>query len=714
MIRSPVTIRLLAASALLAAAPATFAADAPAALPEVVVEGEKESLTHRSVEAQKEKVEATPGAATVVGDEAWLGGRVFDQSDLLRHAPGVYAVQGSTAHDSLFMRGSSLSSSLGRGVKSLLDGVPMSRLDMGTERQLQDPTAYKSVEVYRGANAFDLGYTSLFGAVNYQPYTGRDFAAAGQTVKVRATFGSGDFRQEVVQAGGVVGDFDYFVSGNETATDSYRDHNRQQAWRGSANLGWRLTDQLENRLTVAVVKSDEELPGNITKNAFVANRNERAGNTGGFDLDRNWKMTRVADTFAAGDEHQKVEATLWFNWSSLDHMFSGTGGIVDNGYHELGGRLRYAGAFDLDAKRKNTLTAGLTGGRTFDHLATWRSAHAGQTKTAQVLDADTANGQIEAFIQNDFEFAEKFHLITGLHGAWARRKYDDHSFTPLAAQAGQPNTVAGDQSFDEEFALLNPRIGLLWAAAKECALFTNFSRSAEAPSTGELTSLAGAGLSTDLKAQKAWTLEVGARGEVEDRVKYEVTAFRSQVKDELLTLANPLNPAQNINQNVDSTLHQGIELGVDATLARGIASAKDRLSVNTVYTYSDFRFDDDARYGNGRLPRLPEHLVYSELMYRMPMGFFAGVNASFVGSKGLTFDHSGGDAYRLGGYALYGARAGFEQKNWSVFGEVRNLTDKLHAVDGGATTTASLVPGASAQITPGQGMNFYFGAEVKF
>ncbi len=691
------------------------AQDAPAKLPEVVVAGHAESLTHRSLAAQQERVAATPGAATVVSDEAWLGGRVFDQSDLLRHAPGVYVISDSTAHDGVMMRGSGLSGSLGRGVKSLLDGIPMSRLDMGTERQLQDVTAYKSVEVYRGANAFDLGYTSLFGAVNYQMYTGHDFAAQGETAKVRATGGSNRYRQEVVQAGGVHGDMDFFASGSESATEGYRDHNRQQAWRFSGNLGWRLSDQAENRLTVATLKSDEELPGNITKAQFLANRDEKAANTGGFDLDRNWTMTRLADTFAAGDEHHQIKATLWLNHSTLDHMWAGFGGILKNEYREVGGALRYRGEAALDGSRKNMLTAGLTGGYTDDSLRTYRSTAGGTAKTSQqVLDAGTHNGQIEAFIQNDFEFAERWHVITALQGAYAVRNYRDHSFTPLAAIPGQPNGVAGDQSYVEDYTVLNPRLGLLWQAAREWALFTNLSRSAEAPSSNELNALAGAGLPTNLSMQKAWTLEVGARGDWQDRLQWEITAFRSQVKDELLTVANPLAPAQTINQNVDATLHQGIELGADLTLVRAVAGAKDRLSLNTVYTYSDFRFDGDARYGDNRLPRLPEHLVFAELLYRQPGGFFAGANLQYVGGKHLTFDHSGGEAYHLGGYALFGARAGFEQKHWSVFAEVRNLTDKLYLADGSSTPTASLAPGASAQATPGQGMSVYFGAEVKF
>lgn len=706
--------RLLFALALCPASLAPLALAEDAVLPPVVVEGNREPLTHRTVEAQEERASATPGAATVVTDEAWLGGRVFDQGDLLRHSPGVYAIDGSTAHDGVFMRGSSLSGSLGRGVKSLLDGIPMSRLDMGTERQLQDVVSYKSAEVYRGANAFDLGYTSLFGAVNYQMYTGHDFAKGGETFRARATFGSNDFRQEVLQTGGVWKDFDFFASVNETHTDGYRDHNRQEALRFSGNLGWRLSDQTENRFTLVTAKSDEELPGNLTKANFLADRNEKAANTGGSDLDRNWKMTRISDKISAGDDTQRVEGTVWFNKSFLDHQWGGIGGIIKNEFHELGGAGRYRGETALDGKRRNVLTAGLTGGYTFDTLQTHRSTAGGTAKTnQQVLDAESHNSQLEAFIQNDFEFAEKWHLITALQGAYATRNYRDHSFTALPAIPGQPNVTVGDQSYIEEYTLLNPRLGLLWQAAQELALFGNLSRSAEAPSASEITSLAGQGLPTNLHAQNAWTLEVGARGDWQDRIKWEATAFRSHVKDELLTIANPLAPAQTINQNVDATIHQGIELGADVTLLRGIASEKDRLSVNTVYTYSDFRFDGDARYGDRRLPRLPENLVLSELLYKMPQGFFAGVNLSYVGSKSLTFDHSGGDAYRLGGYTLLGARAGYEQKHWSVFGEVRNLTDKLYAADGASSTTAG-APGSSGQITPGAGMNFYFGAEVKF
>src|SRR3546814_16161192 len=74
--------------------------------------------------------------------------------------------------------------------------------------------------------------------------------------------------------------------------------------------------------------------------------------------------------------------------------------------------------------------------------------------------------------------------------------------------------------------------------------------------------------------------------------------------------------------NADRTVHQGIEVGLDATIP--LSALGDSLALTAAYTYSDFFFDDDAIYGDNRIPGVPKHYLRAELRYKHQGGFYAG------------------------------------------------------------------------------------------
>ena len=55
-----------------------------------------------------------------------------------------------------------------------MDGIPINTADGLFDLFEIDPTAYRYVEVYKGANALRYGANSLGGAINFVTPTGRD------------------------------------------------------------------------------------------------------------------------------------------------------------------------------------------------------------------------------------------------------------------------------------------------------------------------------------------------------------------------------------------------------------------------------------------------------------------------------------------------------------------------------------------------------------
>jgi outer membrane receptor protein involved in Fe transport len=119
---------------------------------------------------------ANTGGVAVVAAEDYKNNSVANTiKDVLGYVPGVFAQPKWGDDTRLSIRGSSLSRNFHlRGVQLYMDGIPINTSDGYGDFQEIDPTAYKYVEVYKGANALQFGANSLGGAINFVTPTGRD------------------------------------------------------------------------------------------------------------------------------------------------------------------------------------------------------------------------------------------------------------------------------------------------------------------------------------------------------------------------------------------------------------------------------------------------------------------------------------------------------------------------------------------------------------
>jgi outer membrane cobalamin receptor len=83
-------------------------------------------------------------------------------------------------------------------------------------------------------------------------------------------------------------------------------------------------------------------------------------------------------------------------------------------------------------------------------------------------------------------------------------------------------------------------VGLTFAVNEDLALYANISNSFETPTTTELNrpDLAG-GFNQNVEPQIAHSLEVGVRGNLSERQRYEIAVFNIDVDDELIPFQEP-------------------------------------------------------------------------------------------------------------------------------------------------------------------------------
>ena len=121
------------------------------------------------------------------------------------------------------------------------------------------------------------------------------------------------------------------------------------------------------------------------------------------------------------------------------------------------------------------------------------------------------------------------------------------------------NRLAPARSGEARFDVFAPKFGLLLEPEPDVQLYANYSRSVELPGFGELSQVPASGMPgfVAVQPQKAWTAEIGTRG---DRgiVSWDITFYRADLRGEMLQYTVSANiPASTFNAG--RTRHQGIE-----------------------------------------------------------------------------------------------------------------------------------------------------------
>ncbi|GLK57312.1 iron complex outermembrane receptor protein [Methylopila capsulata] len=701
--------RLTASAALacaLHAAPASAQSEPVIALEPLTVEGSalSQSLTAPSLEERRREIERTPGAVEVIDAEGYKRTTpALTIKDALDYTPGVFAQPKWGDDTRLSIRGSGLARNFHlRGVQLYMDGIPINTADGYGDFQEIDPSAYRLIEVYKGANALRYGANALGGAINFVTATGRDPLAS--VAQGGVDVGSFGFVRTQASSGGVHGKADYFVTGAWQEADGFRDHSGGRAARMSANLGYRFSDDVETRFYLNANDVDQRIPGSVTRRDALKNpKTAASSNVNLFDSQRNIDTLRFANktTVRFGettsldvgafvvDRHLMHPIFQWLDYKYVD--YGGFGRVTDE--REIAG---HANRFIAGV----TLHNGKNDARQYVNVL--------GDKGAKTFDAKQTSSNLSAYAENTFYVAPTVGVVTALQYLYARRKQDDRFFAdpPLNGNPNTPDPNPND-SGRKSFSVASPKVGLLWDIDPRWQAFANVSRSVEVPSFGE-NSFANAALA---KPQKAWTAEIGSRGRLDD-VAWDVALYRAQIRDEFFCDAGDGASGNCAVVNLDRTMHQGVELGFGAAILKGLAvqgDAPDKVWLNLAYTFSDFRFDDDDAFGDNKIPGAPRHYLRAELLYKHPVGVYAGPNVEWV-PQAYYVDSA--NTTKTQAYALLGLKAGYDAGGaLSAYVEARNVLDKKYIASVSVTDRAAPT---SALYEPGTGRAIYAGVKYRW
>ena len=623
----------------------------------------------RSAAVAEAQAAATAGGAAVVGYGDYADKSLVSLRDALAYVPGVYLQPRYGQEVRISVRGSGLSRGYHmRGLTLLQDGVPINLADDNGDFQELEPIFFDHLEVYRGANALRFGSGTLGGAINGVTPNGVD--ARGLYARLDA--GSFATARGLLSYGGASGALDYWAAASADTSDGDRDHAQRHALRVHGNLGVRVSDAVTTRFYLSANHIRQELPGALT--LAMAESSPKTGSYTG-DQQRDIDSLRFQNrtTVALGDA--RLDVGLFLNRKSLFHPIYQ---VVDQASNDRGAYARLDWA-------SGPLALTLGGEARFGTVDSRRYVNLDGHRGALTFRADQTARTANLYAELRYKPAPALSLIVGgIYADGYRRQHQRYNAGPA------------DVTARAAFSAFSPRFGVLYEPARDIQVYANYSRSAEFPGFIELAQVSRF---VPVKAQRAWTAEIGSRGRL-GPARWDVSFYRADLRGEMLQYTvNADIPAATFNAG--KTRHQGIEAALSLDLAPW-------LRLRQVYQYNDFRFRNDVQFGANRLPVAPRHVYRADVRLGSDALHIAP-NIEWV-PQGAFADYA--NTVRTRGYVLLGLTAGARiGANLELFLDARNLTGRKAVGDISAVITANP---AAAIFYPTERNAIFTGMRMRF
>jgi len=596
-----------------------------------------------------------------------------------------------------------------RGVKILVDGIPQTLPDGQGQLTNLDLGEVDHIEVERGSASALFG-NAAGGVISIwtDPTTtapvsedarvvGGRFAGGRAWTKwsstTRARVGSGSLMLTASRLG-------YQGERDHSAADQ-RDLNSRlhlplgAAWSLAAVADYGDDPQADNpgALTLAEfqAKPDSAAPANLQRAA-------------GKDVTQGQGGVTLRRLFAGGGE---ADATAYGFTRDLENPQ--TFASIRLRRLDYGARLTVARPFPVGPFPQE-LTAGIDFQRQRDDRVNFNYVGAtAQADTSRQLDQLEHVTEAGPFVQSAITVLPPLTVTAGLRYDWVSFQVDDRLVDSVKALT---NPIYLDDSGRRLMRALSGSLGAAFAASDRLTVYVNAGSSFETPTTTELANRPDTlgGFNPTLQPQKAWTYEVGARGEPGPRLHWSAALFQADVKGELVPFQEPSSPQRVFYRNAGVARHRGIELGAGATPAPGIR-------IDATYTYSHFRYVD-YRYTVGAatyvldgrpIAGVPAHWLRVLVGVHPPAlrGVWTELETVHASSQLVndTLSVTAGGWWRTDLRLGWSGEAG--RVRLAPFFAVENLFDHRYA--GSVTVNAS----GGRYYEPAPGRNFYLGVDVQ-
>jgi len=336
-------------------------------------------------------------------------------------------------------------------------------------------------------------------------------------VEARVSVGEFSLEKYQLTAGGQAQAFNYFLNLSYLDFDGYRDHSETRTGMVNAKLRYDIDETSDLSLIFNATDSPKaDDPGALTRAEVRRDRRQASARNRLFAAGEEMDQQRLGLVYSKsfGERHE-LTVRNHYVWRDFDNRLPFlSGGSVDLERFFLGGGLQYAYTGDV-IDRALRLVLGFDADAQLDDRRRYDNVFGERGRLTFDQDEDvTAYG---AYLQGQLDLGWKLLLTAGVRLDWVTFDVDDGFLAD--------GDDSGSRTFDEA----SPSVGLVWSPLAGLNLYGNFSTSFETPTTTEFANPAGGGLNPDLTSATAMNFELGAKGLLPGRLRYELAVFRVKV-----------------------------------------------------------------------------------------------------------------------------------------------------------------------------------------
>ncbi len=657
-------------------------------------------------------------------DEIQLAEPGLSLEESVRSVPGIIVHNRNNVSqgDRISIRGLGSRASFGvRGVKVVLDGIPLTMADGQSQLNNLDLTSAGQIEVLRGPSSSLYGNAA--GGV-IQIHT-EETPHRPLVVTPRYITGSHGLRRIQGKATGSTGNNQFLFNFNTLWFDGFRDHAYARSTgintigKRAINETWKITSVINyfnapyqfnpSSLDKSTAESDPASARSFVQRQGASKKVKQVqgGLSLGYEADENQGEITV---FGMG---RTLFNPIPGRVIDLDRRGAGIRGVFSREGRIGTGSFRLTGGLDLEIqrdKRKEYGNEGVPGdlvgtlddGRIFDEL----------TLGDARLDQEESVDGIGPFVE--LEWAPRPDVVVTAGGRYDRFRFEatDRFLSDRTDDSGTRN-----------MAQFSPHLGIAFRPTSLTAVYGNFSTAFQTPTTSELSNrpTQAGGFNPDLEPERLRGFEVGIKGFLSDAgVAYDAALFA-------FGISNMLQPFQIDDpetdeiffRNAGKTRNRGLELKLTW-------SPLPEFNLAMAYTgmrfeFSDYEVDREVdgtarriQLSGNEVPGVPPHHLFAGFSYAHTGGTFVEMNAQWT-AEYFANDFNGpapGSSkpesdFVNDGYALVDLRAGIAYSGDVVggvlFAGINNLFDTRY--------NGSIVPNAFGDrfFEPAAGRTWYIG-----
>ena len=486
--------------------------------------------------------------------------------------------------------------------------------------------ALERIEVIRGAASLQYG-TQFGGLLNFKFRNGSPNKKAELTS--RQSFGSWNFFNSFNSIGGTVakGRLNYYGFAQYKRGDGYRQNSGFEQVNLYASLIFDLTDTWKFRFDITKMNYLAQQPGGMTDKNFEKDPITSYRDRNWFTVDWNLASFQISHRFNSRTELNIRNFGLIASRTSLGNLerinvidLGGNRTMIDGQFRNLGNETRLIHRYRL-GKKLQVLALGfrLYQGNTTSKQGDASDGSGANFRFLNPSDVENSNyafpnKNIAAFAEHIFRINEGFSITPGLRYEYVSTSSSGYFNSYVYDAAGNlisKIATPSDETRNRQFFLAG--LGLNKSIGSKSSLYANFSQNYRAINFSDLYIVnPNYIVDPNIKDETGYTADLGIRGSVKNRFRYELTAFYIKYNGKIgQVLKSGLPPLYNdfrFRSNISDAQNFGLESFLDFDLIQSDSAQQNfdwNIFSNFAYVNARYINTQDASIRNKKVEMVP-------------------------------------------------------------------------------------------------------------